>query len=90
MGNTEIVLWVVFVISAALYFWVGKSFVSKPHFNVPRVFWSSAAAKAFLLAPQLGFLAVVIGGFVFTEHGWWFLGAVVAAVVILSSRPSAF
>jgi len=90
MGNLETILWSVFVFSAILFWWVGKSFMSQPDYNVPRIFRDPVVGKILILLPQLGFLIVVILGFVSTENGWWFLGAVIAAVVLLSSRPQPF
>lgn len=86
----EVVLWILFAVSAALYWWVGKVFVSQPKFNHPQLFWNPAVAKALVTAPLLGLGAVAVGGFVFTTSGWWFLGAVVAAFVLLAARPGAF
>lgn len=88
--NIETILWVVFGVSTILYFWVGKSFISQPDYNVPMIFRNPVAGKILVLAPQLGFLAVAILGFVLTDSGWWYLGAVIAAAVILSSRPQPF
>ena len=82
----EVFLWILFGASAALYWWVGKVFVSQPKFNHPQLFWNPAVAKTLVAAPLLGFGAVAIGGFVFTANGWWFVGAVVAAFVLLSAR----
>jgi hypothetical protein len=86
----EVFFWALFAVSAALYWWVGKVFVSQPKFNHPRLFWKPAVAKALVTAPLLGFGAVVIGGFVFTTSGWLFLGSVVAAFVLLGVRAVAF
>lgn len=88
--NIETILWVVFGVSTILYFWVGKSFISQPDYNVPMIFRNPVVGKILVLAPQLGFLAVAILGFVLTDSGWWYLGAVIAAAVILSSRPQPF
>jgi len=90
MENIETILWVVFGVSAILYFWVGKSFISQPDYNVPSIFRNPAVGKILVLAPQLGFLIVAILGFVLTDNGWWYLGAVIAAAVVLSSRPQSF
>lgn len=90
MENVEIILWVAFGLSAGLYWWVGKSFISQPDYNVPMIFRNPVMGKALILLPQLGFVAVAIGGFALTEIGWWFLGAVIAAAVLLSSRPQPF
>lgn len=90
MTNVSIVLWVLFGISAAIYWWVGKVYISQPKFNHPSIFWSPMRAKILLLAPQVGFLLAVVGGFVYTENGWWYLGAVVLGFIALSSRPSGF
>ncbi|MFE8073524.1 hypothetical protein QQM79_20955 [Marinobacteraceae bacterium S3BR75-40.1] len=90
MHKIEMALWVIFVVSSGLYWWVGKIFISQPDYNVPQIFRNPMAARTFVLFPQLGFVAVVISGFVFTEHGWWFLGAIIGAVVLFSSRPQQF
>lgn len=90
MQKIEIALWVIFIISSGLYWWVGKSFISQPDYNVPMIFRNSIVGKSLVLLPQLGFVCVAIGGFVFTENGWWFLGAVIGAAVLLSSRPQQF
>lgn len=90
MEDTEIILWVVFAVSAILFWWVGKSFMSQPDYNVPEIFRNPVIGKLLVLTPQLGFLAVAILGFVFTEDGWWYLGAVIAATVLLSSKPQQF
>lgn len=90
MENIGTILWVVYGVSAIVYLWVGKSFISQPDYDVPPIFRNPVVGKFLVLAPQLGFLAVVILGFVFTDNGWWYLGAVVAAVVGLSSRPQPF
>ena len=85
----DVVLWIVFAVSAALYWWVARVYVSQPKFNHPRLFWNPAVATTFLAAPLLGLLAVAVGGFVFTSNGWWFLGAAAAALVLLSAKHRA-
>ena len=64
--------------------------MSQPKFNHPQLFWNPVVAKTLVRAPLFGLGAVVIGGFVFTTNGWWFLGAVVAAFLLLGVRPVAF
>lgn len=86
----EVVLWILFAVSAALYWWVGKVFVSQPKLNHPQLFWNPTVANALVTAPLLGLGAVAVGGFVFTASGWWFLGAAVAAFLLLGVRPGAF
>lgn len=86
----EVLLWILFVVSAALFWWVGKAFVSQPRSNHPGIFWNSMVAKILVIAPLLGLGAVAVGGFVFTASGWWFLGAVVAAFLLLSPRTVGF
>lgn len=88
MTNIDISLWVLFAISAAIYWWVGKVHISQPKSNHPWVFSNPTWAKLLLTAPQAGFLLTVVGGFFDTENGWWYLGAVVLAIITLSSRPS--
>jgi len=90
MLNAEIILWIIFGLSAALFWWVAKTFISQPDYNVPMVFRNPLVGKILVLAPQLGFLAVVVLGFVTTDRGWWFLGAVIVAVVLVSKRPQSF
>ena len=87
METIEIILWILFALCCVLFWWVGKVFISQPDYNVPAIFRNPFAGKFLVLSPQLGFLFVVIGGFVFTDSGWWFLGAVILAVVSLSSAP---
>ena len=90
MQKIEIALWVAFVISSGLYWWVGKALIAQPDYNVPIVFRNPIVGKSLVILPQLGFVCVAIGGFVFTKNGWWFLGAVIGAAVLLSSRPQPF
>lgn len=90
MEHAEVILWIVFAVSAILFWWVGRSFMSQPDYNVPEVFRNPVIGKLLVLTPQIGFLAVAILGFVFTEIGWWYLGAVIVATVLLSSRPRSF
>lgn len=90
MEITDILLWGLFGVSAAIYWWVGKVYISQPKFNHPAIFWNPIRAKVLLLVPQLGFLLSVTGGFIYTQNGWWYLGAVVIGFVALSSRPSGF
>lgn len=90
MDDIYTILWVVFWVSAALHVWVGKVFISQPDYNVPAVFRNPLMGKVLVLTPQLGFLVVAIGGFLFTDHGWWFLGSVIATILIFSSRPESF
>lgn len=85
----EVVLWILFTVSAGLYWWVGKVFVSQPKHNHPQLFWNPAVAETLVTAPLLGLGAVAVGGFLFTTSGWWFLGAAVAAFVLLGVRPGA-
>jgi hypothetical protein len=85
----EVALWILFAVSTALYWWVGKVFVSQPKHNHPQLFWNQTVAETFVIAPLLGLGAVAVGGFVFTTNGWWFLGAAVAAFLLLGVRPGA-
>ena len=85
MENTDIFLWFVFGISTILFWWVGKTFISQPDYNVPMIFRTPVIGKLLILLPQIGFLTVAVLGFVLTDNGWWFLGAVVTAVILLSS-----
>jgi len=72
------------MISAALYWWVGK-YVAEPYFT-PQILRAPVIGKALMLAPQLGLAGVAILGFALTDHGWRYLGAVVAACIILAPR----
>jgi hypothetical protein len=83
-------LWFLLGVSALLFWWVGKVFISQPRFNHPRLFWNPAVAKILTTAPLLGLGAVAIGGFIFTTSGWWYLGAVLAVFFFLSSKPASF
>jgi hypothetical protein len=77
-------IWVLFGVCALLYLYVSKSFISQPDWNVPRIFHNHTVAKLLIISPQVGLAAVAILGFMLTEHGWWYLGAVIAAVVVLT------
>jgi hypothetical protein len=69
---------------------VGRVFVSQPKFNHPAIFWNPTVAKTLVILPYRGFLAVAIGAFVLTAHGWWFLGAVLVLFVGLAVKPAKF
>ena len=88
--SASVVLWVVFAVSAILFRYVGKSFISQPDYNVPEIFRNPGTAKLLVTLPQLGFLTVAILGFVLTDNGWWYLGAVITAVVLLAPKPRSF
>jgi hypothetical protein len=82
-------IWTLFAISAAVYWYVSRSFMSQADWNVPAIYRNRVLARLLVIAPQAGFLLVPILGFLFTDHGWWYLGAVVAAVIVLApSRVS--
>lgn len=83
----EIILWVIFCLSSFLYRWIGKVYVSQPRYNRPPLFWNPVRAKVVVAIPFLGFLLVVIGGFVYTDKGWWYLAAVIVAWFIFSEIP---
>ena len=90
MDDIKMYLWIAFGVSAVLYVWVGKSFISQPDYNAPEIFKNPFLAKVLVLAPQLGFLLVIICGFAFTSDGWWFLGSVIATAVIFSTKPGGY
>ena len=90
MYNCGVMLWILFGVSAAIYWWVGKVYVSQPKFNHPSIFWNPTRAKILLVSPPIGFLLTIVGGFIYTENGWWYLGVVVIGLVALSSRPLSF
>lgn len=87
MTIIDIFLWAVFGVSAVIYWWVGKVYISQPKWNHPRIFWHTVRAKILMIAPQLGFLISLIGGFVYTQNGWLYLGAVLLTIIVFSSRP---
>lgn len=90
MRSIDIILWVLFGFFTAIYWWVGKIYISQPRFKHPRIFWNPISAKALVLTPQIGFLLCVISGFVYTSNGWWYLSAFIVSFVVLAPRPSAF
>ena len=84
MGDSSGILWLVYMISAALYWWIGK-YVAEPHFT-PLILRTPGVGKALMLAPQIGLASVVILGFMLTDYGWRYLVAVVATCIILAPR----
>ncbi|MEO3680129.1 hypothetical protein ABGI61_13940 [Rheinheimera sp. FR7-31] len=85
--SAGVVLWIVFAVSAMLFRYVGKSFISQPDYNVPEIFRNPGIAKLLVILPQLGFASVIMLGFIITDNGWWYLGAVVVGVLILVPKP---
>ena len=88
--HTPQVLWFILIIIAVIYWWVGKSFISQPNWNVPMIFHNRSIARTLVILPQLGFVIIIILGFTITEFGWWYLGAVVASIVFLTKKPQMF
>lgn len=78
----------VLIFSTALYWWVGKVYVSQPRFNHPQLFYNSILATVLVYLPYFGFLAIVVSGFILTEYGWWYLGATVAAFIAFAVKPA--
>jgi hypothetical protein len=85
--TTEIWLWLALSIITLLYIWVGRVLVSQPPDNRPPIFYSDAAAAAGMAAPLIGYVAVTAAGFLFTEAGWFYLGAAVLAYWIFAVKP---
>jgi hypothetical protein len=83
----EVILWIIFFLSAFLYRWVGKVCISQPIYNRPMLFWNPVRAKVIAYTPLIGFLLVVILGFVYTDKGWWYLGAVGVVWFFFSEIP---
>ena len=90
MVMADILIWLALVVSAALYWWVGKVYVAQPKFNHPAIFWNATIATILLATPPLGLLLCVVGGFIYTDIGWWYLGAAVLASIALPSKPTRF
>jgi len=90
MSNIELFLWLLCVTSTLLHWWVGKVYISQPRFNHPRIFWNPIMANTLTIAPQLGFLLTVIGGFILTGNGWWYLGVVIFCGIVFSSMPEKY
>ena len=86
MESSNTIIWVIYSVITLLFWYVGTFFISQPDYNVPSIFRKPLLGKLLVLLPQLGYLAVIIFGFIFTDNGWWFLGSVIAAVLILSPQ----
>ena len=88
--SVEVWLWLGLVVTTVYYIWVGRVFISQPQFNQPRIFWNPAVAMILANLPFVGFIGITIAGFLFTSHGWFFLGVSIAAFFIFSAKPQAF
>jgi hypothetical protein len=82
----NIVLGLAFVMIAALHWWVAKAYLSQPRQNHPMIFWNPVRAAGLVIAPQVGFVLLVVLGFMFTNIGWWLLGVSVVTFIVLASR----
>lgn len=75
------------VVSAGLHWYVSKHFFGVEKHLRPAIFQNAGLTKLLVPAPQFGFLIVIILGFILTEHGWWYLIAVLIAGMSLATVP---
>ena len=85
--STETILWIIYGVNTAIYYYVGRAVISQPRYNLPQLFWNPRVALAAAWLPLFGFLSISVAGFLVTDNGWWFLGACAAAFFVLAVRP---
>lgn len=85
--STEFWLWLAFGAITLIYIFVGKLLVSRDQWDTPKLLWNPTVRLVAVALPFLGFAALVVAGFAWTDKGWWLLVGSVVATVIFSVRP---
>lgn len=83
----ELLIALLLIMTTGLYWWLGKVYIGQPKHNHPAIFWNRRAATMLTHTPDIGFLAVSVLGFLFTDYGWSFLIAVFVSAMIFRARP---
>jgi hypothetical protein len=78
----EIVLWIIFCFSVFFYPRIGSNHpIITVLFGIPVI----SHVRSYISIS--GLLLVVLGGFIYTDKGWWYLGAVVLWILFLVIIP---
>ena len=80
-------LWIGFALNFAAFLWIGRNFISQPRMNWPPIFWNPVAQAVGVTGPWIVFFAIIICGSVWTDQGWWYLGASIVAMIVGGVRP---
>ncbi len=88
--SNDLWLWLSLLGNIFLYILIGKFYISQPSYNRPALFYNPIIAVTLSNLPFVGFIAVIIFGFLATNNGLWFLFASIASFIAFSVKPQSF